>query len=258
MDQWSAWINGLVTPSGNFIGCRFNVPLIVNNQLLVTLSDHSPTTSGPVTIRQSILLLYYYWGYFTAVYRVWKMCFETSSAFTRCQPDILFYTGAQPILEYRWIASYTQPSLLKTQLKIAIVYLIYTQSLSWYSTGLVPNVQPPRDEGSGKPWQSIEPHRILAPTWYLNQGPPGPQSRVVTTTLPLHAIGIRACFWWPDALLASPGLEKRRWNLETSSAVVEYPPRYHIGIQIHGTVNLLYGEKWMLTKFGQNQLARQR
>ena len=36
------------------------------------------------------------------------------------------------------------------------------------------------------PVQSIEPHRILAPTRDLNQGPPGSESRVVTTILPLH------------------------------------------------------------------------
>ena len=34
--------------------------------------------------------------------------------------------------------------------------------------------------------QSIEPHRILAPTQDLNRVPLGPQSRVVTTILPLH------------------------------------------------------------------------
>ena len=36
------------------------------------------------------------------------------------------------------------------------------------------------------PVQSIEPHRILVPTRDSNQEPPGPQSRVVTTILPLH------------------------------------------------------------------------
>ena len=38
--------------------------------------------------------------------------------------------------------------------------------------------------------QLIEPHiyRILAPTRDSNQEPPGPQSRVVTTILPMHAV----------------------------------------------------------------------
>ena len=36
------------------------------------------------------------------------------------------------------------------------------------------------------PVQSIEPHRILAPTRDLNREPLSPQSRVVTTILPLH------------------------------------------------------------------------
>ena len=38
------------------------------------------------------------------------------------------------------------------------------------------------------PVQSIEPHRILAPTRDLNREPLGPQSRVVTTILPLHTV----------------------------------------------------------------------
>ena len=55
-----------------------------------------------------------------------------------------------PILECRWIVISTQPSL-QTQFKVATVYTIHTQSLSWCSTGLAPNVLPYRDEGSGKP-----------------------------------------------------------------------------------------------------------
>ena len=38
------------------------------------------------------------------------------------------------------------------------------------------------------PVQSIKPHRILAPTRDLNREPLGPQSRVVTTILPLHNV----------------------------------------------------------------------
>ena len=41
------------------------------------------------------------------------------------------------------------------------------------------------------PVQSIEPHRILAPTRDSNQESPGPQSRVVTTILPLHTYDMR-------------------------------------------------------------------
>ena len=79
------------------------------------------------------------------------MCFERLlQAFARWQPDILFDTGAQLILEYRWIVSCSQPSL-QTQFKVATVYSIHTQSQSWCSIGLVPNVLPRRDEGSGKP-----------------------------------------------------------------------------------------------------------
>ena len=85
-------------------------------------------------------------------YRHWRMCFERLlQAFARWQLcQILFDIAAQPILECRWIDSYTQLSL-RTQFKVATVYSIHTQSLSWCSTGLVPNVLPRRDEGSGKP-----------------------------------------------------------------------------------------------------------
>ena len=41
------------------------------------------------------------------------------------------------------------------------------------------------------PVQSIEPHRILAPTRDSNQEPLGPQFRVVTTILALHTCGDR-------------------------------------------------------------------
>ena len=40
------------------------------------------------------------------------------------------------------------------------------------------------------PVQSIEPHRILAPTLDSNQEPPGPESKVVTTILPLTSVWI--------------------------------------------------------------------
>ena len=42
------------------------------------------------------------------------------------------------------------------------------------------------------PVQSIEPHRILAPTLDLNQGPPGPWSKVVATILLLHIMNKNA------------------------------------------------------------------
>ena len=45
---------------------------------------------------------------------------------------------------------------------------------------------PKRMKARVSPVQSIEPHRILAPTRDSNQEPPGPESRVVTTILPLH------------------------------------------------------------------------
>ena len=51
----------------------------------------------------------------------------------------------------------------------------------WY-----PMYYPEEMKARVSPVQSIEPHRILAPTRDLNREPLGPQSRVVTTTLPLQ------------------------------------------------------------------------
>ena len=53
--------------------------------------------------------------------------------------------------------------------------------LLWY-----PMYYPEGMKARVSPVQSIEPHRILAPTRDLNREPLGPQSRVVTTILPLH------------------------------------------------------------------------
>ena len=102
-------------------------------------------------------LLYYIWmNEWTDTslrYRHWRMCFERLlQAFARWQPGNLFDIAAQPILEYRWIDRYTQLSL-RTQFKVATVYLIHTQSLSWCSTRLVPNMTPH--------WQSRLPTDIL-------------------------------------------------------------------------------------------------
>ena len=55
------------------------------------------------------------------------------------------------------------------------------ESLSLCSTGLVPNVLPRGDEGSGKPY--AETQEYIGTN--LNQEPPGQQSRVVTTIIPL-------------------------------------------------------------------------
>ena len=73
-------------------------------------------------------------------YRHWRMCFERLlQAFARWHSGILFDIATQPILEYRWIDSYSQP-YLRTQFKVATVYSIHTHSLSRCSTGVVPNV----------------------------------------------------------------------------------------------------------------------
>ena len=54
-----------------------------------------------------------------------------------------------------------------------VTYSLYVQLL-WYSM-----CYPEGMKTRVSPVQSIEPHRILAPTWDLNQGLPSLQSRVV-------------------------------------------------------------------------------
>ena len=120
--------------------------------------------------------------------RHWRMCFERLlQAFARWQPGNLFDIAAQPILEYReliFIHNYPCEHSSKLQLSIR-----FTPSRclevwqDWY-----PIYYPEGMKARVSPVQSIEPHRILAPTRDLNREPLGPQSRVVTTILPLHAL----------------------------------------------------------------------
>ena len=124
-------------------------------------------------------------------YRHWRMCFERLlQAFARWQPSNLFDIAAQPIREYRWIDSYTQLSL-RTQFKVATVYSIHTQSLSDVRQNWYPMYYPKGMKARVSPVQSIEPHRILAPTRDLNREPLGPQSRLVTIILPQHTLYYR-------------------------------------------------------------------
>ena len=121
-------------------------------------------------------------------YRHWRMCFERLlQAFARWQPGILFDITAQPILEYRWIDSYTVHNCPCEHNSPLQLYIRFTPSRcldvrqDWY-----PVYYPEGMKARVSPVQSIEPHRILAPTRDSNQEPPGPESRVVTSTLPLH------------------------------------------------------------------------
>ena len=63
-------------------------------------------------------------------------------------------------------------------------YSLYVQ-LFWYRCT---TYYPEWAKARVSPVQSIEPHRILIPTQELNQRPPGPQSRIVTTILALHMV----------------------------------------------------------------------
>ena len=91
--------------------------------------------------------------------------------------------------EYRWIDSYTQLSL-RTQFKVATVYSIHTQCCLDVRQDWYPMYYPEGMKARVSPVQSIEPHRILPPNRDSNQKPLGPQSRVVTTILPLHTTEI--------------------------------------------------------------------
>ena len=60
---------------------------------------------------------------------------------------------------------------------------------------------------------------------------------------------VGASFWWWDALPHTNqlGLGQRRWNLETSSAVVEFPPLYRI-YDIYDIFELLTNQDGYYTK----------
>ena len=88
-----------------------------------------------------------------------------------------------------WIDSYTQhncPCEHSSKLQLSIRFTpsrCLDVRQDWY-----PMYYPEGMKARVSPVQSIEPHRILAPTRDLNREPLGPQSRVVTTILPLHTI----------------------------------------------------------------------
>ena len=118
------------------------------------------------------------------------MCFERFlQAFARWQPGILFDIAAQPILEYRWIDSiHNCPCEHSSKLQLSIRFTpsrCLDVRQDWY-----PMYYPEGMKARVSPVQSIEPYRILAPTRDSNQEPPGPESRVVTTILPLHTVAV--------------------------------------------------------------------
>ena len=114
------------------------------------------------------------------------MCFERLlQAFARWQPGISFDTGAQPILNtVELIVIHNCPCEHSSKLQLSIRFTpshCLDVRQDWY-----PMYYPEGMKARVSPVQSIEPHRILAPTRDLNREPLGPQSRVVTTILPLH------------------------------------------------------------------------
>ena len=124
--------------------------LKISALMLHTVKEHLSHLIPPARHRYQQTLVE--WTDTSLRYSHWRMCFERLlQAFARWQPGILFDTAAQPILEYRWIDSYTQLTL-QTQFKVATVYSIHTQSLAWCSTGLVgTQCTTQRDDGLCKP-----------------------------------------------------------------------------------------------------------
>ena len=119
-------------------------------------------------------------------YRHWRMCFERLlQAFARWQPGNSFDIAAQPILDtVEWIVIHNCPCEHSSKLQLSIRFTpsrCLDVRQDWY-----PMYYPEGMKARVSPVQSIEPHRILAPTRDLNRDPLGPQSRVVTTILPLH------------------------------------------------------------------------
>ena len=99
----------------------------------------------------------------------------------------LFDIAAQPILEYReLIVIHNCPCEHSSKLQLSIRFTpsrCLDVRQDWY-----PMYYPEGMKARVSPVPSIEPHRILAPTRDLNREPLGPQSRVVTTILPLHTV----------------------------------------------------------------------
>ena len=112
----------------------------------------------------------------------WRICLERLlQAFAR-DDSYLIRCITHPRIPLNCY-SHTKPSL-QTQFKKSKLqlYIRFTASRSlavrqdWY-----PMYYPGGMKARVSPVQSIEPHRILAPIRVLNQGPLGPQSRVVIT-----------------------------------------------------------------------------
>ena len=72
------------------------------------------------------------------------------------------------------------------------------------------------------PVQSIEPRRIFSLTWDLNQGPPGPQSRVVITILPLHTILLPLLVFLLLGLLSHPQHELAKRQMRGYSGMITF------------------------------------
>ena len=104
-------------------------------------------------------------------YRHWRMRFERLlQAFARWQPGNLFDIVAQPILEYReLIVKHNCPCEHSSKLQLSIRFTpsrCLDVRQDWY-----PMYYPKGMKARVSPVQSIEPHRILAPTRDLNREP---------------------------------------------------------------------------------------
>ena len=157
-------------------------------------------------------------------YHHWRMCFERLlQAFARWQPGILFDIAAQPILEYRWIDSiHNRPCEHSSKLQLSIRFTpsrCLDVRQDWY-----PMYYPEGMKARVSPVQSIEPHRILAPTRDSNQEPPGPESRVVTTILPLHTMMMMMMMSEiiSNSQISSKVVNKLSWFMEKPFLVLNF------------------------------------
>ena len=81
------------------------------------------------------------------------------------------------------------------------------------------------------PVQSIEPHRILAPTRDLNRESLGPQSRVVTTILPLRNMG------WAAMSNKMPGCHLANAWRRRSKHILQWRYRNEVSVQSINQIN---------------------
>ena len=101
-----------------------------------------------------------------------------------CLASYLTYLPSPSLNTVELIVIHNRPCIHSSKLQLSIRFTpsrCLGVRQDWY-----PMYYPEGMKARVSPVQSIKPHRILAPTRDSNQEPPGSQSRVVATILPLH------------------------------------------------------------------------